>query len=205
MFYQSQHKNIFHIHIPRTAGRYITNIFLGNKFQVNYMNYNEFYEGIEVPHLHYPLYNNLPDVKDSDHFTIVRHPFEKFKSALQVIIKVRDYPIEIYDKLKDKDWLFNFLEHSRVHRQYHQNHFRRQSDFISPKVHIYKFEDGFGVKFIDWMNDKFDLQLTRVNYDFNVFHIPSESESLPNKAEIDPVVEDHIRDYYSKDYENLKY
>ena len=55
------------------------------------------------------------------------------------------------------------------------------------------------------MNDKFDLQLTRVNYDSNVFHIPSESESLPNKAEIDPVVEDHIKDYYSKDYENLKY
>jgi len=101
--------------------------------------------------------------------------------------------------------LFNFLEHSRNYKHYHQNHFRRQIDFISPKAHVYRFEDGFGVEFIDWINDKFNIELERVNYDYEIFYKRSRLESLVNKAEIDPVVEDHIRDYYSKDYENLKY
>ena len=205
MLYSNEKNRIFHIHIPRTAGKYIKNIFFENKFHGSYMYYNEYYKGIEVPHLHYPLYNHLPDVRKSDHFTVVRHPFERFKSAIQVIIKAKDYPMEVYDKLKDKDWLFSFLEHSRNYKHYHQNHFRRQIDFISPKAHVYRFEDGFGVEFIDWINDKFNIELERVHYDYEIFHKRSRLESLVNKAEIDPVVEDHIRDYYSGDYENLKY
>lgn len=192
---------IFHIHIPRTAGRYIKNIFLVNDWSAKFGNFNIIRDGIEVPHFHYPGYNNLYKVKDADHFTVVRDPFERFKSALQVMIKVQDASLTVYEKIKDKEFLFRFLSHNN----YHKNHFRKQSDFISPKTHVYKFEDGLGLEFIDWINDKLDVDLHRVEYKYEIFHTHSKLEGLPNKAEIDPIVEDHIREFYQEDYENFKY
>ena len=206
MLYQKENKSIFHIHIPRTAGRYIKNIFLDNEFTGKYLYYDMYYRGIEVPHLHYPLYNDLPHVEDSNHFTVVRHPFERFKSAMQLLIRAKDYPIQLYDKLKDKDWFFNFLNHSRDRKQYHQNHFRKQSDFISTRTHVYKFEDGLGIEFIDWLNDRLNLDLKRIEYRYETFHpLTVIGEELPNKKDIDPIVEDYIREYYQEDYENFKY
>lgn len=206
MLYQKEYTSIFHVHIPRTAGRYIRNIFLDNKFDGKYLSYDEFYRGIEVPHLHYPLYNDLSYVENSNHFAVVRDPFERFKSSMQLMIRAMNYPVELYDKLKDKDWLFNFLNHSRDYKQYHQNHFRKQSDFISARTHVYKFEDGLGIELIDWLNDRLNLDLNRTEYRYEIFHPHSISgEELPNKKDIDPIVENCIRDYYSDDYENLKY
>ena len=192
---------IFHIHIPRTAGKYIKNVFVVNKWRARFGNYNIQQDNVEVPHLHYPGYTKLYKADVADHFTVVRDPFEKFKSSLQMMIRVQDSDLKIYEKIKDKEFLFRFLSHNN----YHLNRFRKQSDFISPKTHVYKFEDGLGLEFIDWVNDKLDIDLHRVEYKYEIFHPASKPEGRPNKAEIDPIVEDHIREYYREDYENFKY
>ena len=84
MLYSLGSKKIFHVHIPRTAGRYIKEIFLSNSYEVTFANYNYRFYGIEIPHLHYPLYNCLEYVEDSPQFAVVRNPFDRFKSHIKI-------------------------------------------------------------------------------------------------------------------------
>ena len=58
-------------------------------------NYNEFnvsladmrekhnYTGYEIPHLWNPYYFEYEGVKEALHFTVVRNPFDRFKSSLR--------------------------------------------------------------------------------------------------------------------------
>ncbi len=203
MLYCNDKKSIFHIHIPRTGGRYIRTIFTENYFDFYFADFSKTYNGVEIPHLHYPLYNNLEKVEESPHFAIVRDPFEKFKSVIQLTIKKNSYPKEIYEYIKNKDWLLKFLDYSVNVESYRTNFFRPQSDFISPKTKIYKFENGFGPELPKWINNNFDLNIDEKIYEKN--YDQTIIELTPNEKEIDPCVKDTIKEYYAEDYEKFNY
>jgi hypothetical protein len=204
MLFCKDNESIFHVHIPRTGGRYIRELFVYNHFKIYHSNYERFVEGIELPHLHYPLYNYLEGAEESKQFTIVRNPFNKFKSTMNLIIKGREYPIEVYDMLKDKDWLFNFIDYEKTQSDlYKSNTFRPQKEFISEKTKVYKFENGLGENLIEWLNENIDLKLRNAS----VFYQkgPLELKKYKFEQEIDPKVEDLIKEYYAEDYEFFNY
>jgi hypothetical protein len=202
MLFRSNEKIIFHVHIPRTGGRYVKSIFTSNSYQVDYCDFRTLIEGIELPHLHYPLYNLLKEVKETNnHFSIVRDPFERFKSVMQLVIRCRSYPNTIYELIKNKEWLFEFLEYERTINSYFCNFFRHQHEFISDKTMIYKHEDGLGDNFLEWLNDSFSINLEKNNFNYErTFH-----ESLPIEKEIDISVKKSIEEYYEKDYNFFNY
>ena len=63
---------LFHIHIPRTAGRYVREVLQNNGYNITHAEPTIKNEGIEQIHLHYPLYNKYLGVDKFPHFTIVR-------------------------------------------------------------------------------------------------------------------------------------
>jgi len=201
MLYCNNNKNIFHIHIPRTGGRYVRDIFIQNSYNVYHNNFEILVNGIEAPHLHYPLYNLLEGVESAEHFTVVRDPFERFKSSMQLVIKGRQYPLEVYDCIKDKDWLFGFLDYERDIGFYKTNLFRPQYEFISNYTKIYKFEDGLNENIIKWLNNTLTIDLE--NKYFSYFK--GSHEILKNPSKIDNSIKPLIQEYYAKDYEVFNY
>lgn len=201
MLYYSGDKKIFHIHIPRTAGRYIKEIFISNFYEVTFANYSYRFYGIEIPHLHYPLYNFLEDVEDSPHFAIVRNPYDRFKSHIKKIIKANHFDKTIVESMKDKNFLRSFLDNEKYKSMYQSNVLRNQIEFISPKTKIYKFENGFGINYIDWMNENFNLNLKN----FSVSYQKSGEENKNSEIIFDSSIEKTIREYYSEDYEYFNY
>lgn len=208
MLYCNDRTNIFHVHIPRTAGRYIKSLFVENKFDCYFWNYNDTYKGIEVPHLHYPLYNVLEDVEECPHhFTIVRNPYQRFKSLMDLIIVGRQYPDEIYSVLKDKDWLFNFLENEKDISLYKCNSFTSQVDFVSERTKIYKMEDGINKNFVNWINQIFSLDLKNLKIDYDIGGVEPiliNSSTKPSDK-FDPIIEEYIKEYYEEDYKKFNY
>jgi hypothetical protein len=199
---RSLNKKIFHIHIPRTGGRYIREIFQRNNYESHFNEYKIDFCGIEIPHLHYPLYLELNHIEESDHFTVVRNPFEKFKSALQLTIKVREYSEEIYEKIKDKDWLFEFLDLEKKKHSYSTNFFRNQKDFISEKTKIWKIENELDEEYIKWLNSNFNISLKKLN---NIKYQKTTEELLSSEKDICPSVENLIKEYYDEDYDFFNY
>ena len=200
--FKKRDKEVFFIHIPRSSGRYIISLFEKNGYEIFFWNYDEKIGGIEIPHLHYPHYNTYLNVEDKNHFTIVRNPYSKFCSAMNVIHHAHKIPVEEYYKLRDSEYLTSVLNNSRHNISYHNNWYRPQHEFVSEKTHVWKYEDGVESNFIEWLNDIFDLDLK------NSDDIEYEFEGGEKREYIigdDKEIEFNIREYYSKDYEIFKY
>lgn len=200
---------LYHIHIPRTAGRFIKQLFSYNSYELYHTDFGILVEGIEVPHLHYPLYNFLENVEESKKFTVVRNPFDRFKSSIKLLIKARSYGDDIYSYLRDESWLVDFLNYERsVGVSYTGNLFRPQHEFISNDTFVYKYEDGINESFVEWINLhlKTNLKYSEVSYPKSV----NEESENPNSFNyidylIDEKVEKTIKNYYNKDYEVFNY
>lgn len=189
-------EKVFHIHIPRTAGRHTEQIFRSNGFEVTYNNFDYLVEGYELPHLWYPLYNSLP-VHDAKHLVIVRNPVDRFTSCLKNwsenynlspdFLDVDEFDIEDFVQKSLKDYSSFFVP---------------QWKFISDKSFVWKYEFGFGEEFLIWVKRNLNIDL-----DIN---LPVE-EYLKRKYDFvkQPTISDHVsslvKEYYKKDYEIFGY
>lgn len=194
---------IFHIHIPRTGGRYIKEIFKENSYEIYHDDYEQSIYGISITHLHYPLYEWLEEVSDSNHFAIVRDPFTKFASAAHCMIKewYSDMEEHVYSALETKDGLAQFIEYHAATKRYNSNWLRSQHEFISPKTKIYKYEDSLGENFIKWFNNNFSDNIPHREYSY--FGDPKELEK--NMIKENAKIESLIKEYYKDDYKILGY
>lgn len=196
--------SIYHPHIPRTGGRYVTELFDLNNFQVFHRGFEHTVRGIEVPHLHYPLYNFLEEVPDAKKILIVRNPYDRFISSIKTQYFVRSYPSSFFDMISDKDWLFSFLDYEREVDSYITNWFRPQHEYIEKSTLIYKFEDGLDQNFTNWIKANLNIEFNHYN---NISYDISDQEQCANKlnVSINPIVRQHIQEYYHEDYSNLNY
>lgn len=129
-----RHKKVFFTHIPRTGGRFI----LYNLKKNGYLNYGSFCDydwvwGQECCHWTRPTYESLfkEDLKETmPHFGIVRDPLERYLS-------MKSY--EIYPD----DWSFFRVPAAQWYRP--------MVDYVRDDTQIWKFEDGFGDEFQEWM------------------------------------------------------
>jgi hypothetical protein len=150
-------KSALYVHVPKTGGRYIEQIFLLNGFEV----YN-FDEGpaklwelkrCTSQHFHAELLRQTLRVDQFDFvFMTVRHPISRFKS--EYCYSQREHTNDI-DRW-GRQILGTFREDSFVH----DNHIRPQHEFFLPEAAIFKQENGYDDRWISEIETKLDLQMS---------------------------------------------
>ena len=185
-------KRFLFIHIPRTAGRFLEENFKYNGFQDEYEIWNSI-DGIEVAHFHRELYEKYLDVKGIPHITIVRNPIDRFFSA-SIFLK-RIYG-ECQEEMEDVMMFYSMLDNFPLSQGI--NWFRSQLDFISEETNVWKFEDGFGIDFNNWMSQILGVE-------FQVKDVPYKelTTNESNKLERSAKLIDNITSLYRKDIEQL--
>jgi len=188
----SSGKRFLFIHIPRTAGRFLEENFKYNGFQVEYKIWNSI-DGIEVAHFHRELYEKYLDVKGIPHITIVRNPIDRFFSA-SIFLK-RIYG-ECQEEMEDVMMFYSMLDNFPLPEGL--NWFRSQLDFISKETNVWRFEDGFGIDFNNWMSQILGVE-------FQVKDVPYKelTTNESNKLERSAKLLHNVGNLYRKDIEKL--
>ena len=196
ILYKDGKKKIFFIHIPRNAGRYIRQLFLKNGYGISHDQWflGQQKCGIDIAHLHYPLYDLLP-IKNLPIFTIIRNPFDRIKKSLAVQL------IDAAWDLKKEENFYKCIEEHRKQYSYHNNWYRPQCEFLSPNTKLWKFDWGFKDQFCEWLNETFNLNVApaKINLDYEKFSV--------DMVSIPPHIEKYLKDlkpfvkkYYHQDY-----
>jgi len=187
----------FFIHIPRTAGRFlvenlgshgceIVHPFIDSPISLTSPHVKQTIEGIEMMHAHQSIYNKWNKVKDISHFTIVRNPIDRFFSA-------SSRPDLNLSLSYIEDWNNFNKEFSKKH---YRNWFRPQHEFVSSETKIWKYENGFGKDFCNWISDITSFLFTVKSSHYQ--KIETKAKFKKTKALID-----NIKKFYRKDFQLL--
>lgn len=192
-----QHKELdsrfLFVHIPRTAGRFFQTNLEENNFKLEH-NANGSVDGIEVLHFHRELYEKYLNVSDIPHISIIRNPVDRFFGA-SIFLK-RMYGNDIQELMEEETYFFSMLNNFPLTESV--NWYRPQVDFISDKTHLWKYENGFGVDFAEWVSNI-------LNVPFQVYDVPYKklASDESNKLQKTDKLIDNIRKLYRKDFEQL--
>ena len=150
-------KRFLFVHIPRTGGRFIEVNLEKNGWEVEPIDQygiphyqHSFIEDCEIAHFHRDLYEKYCDIEGIEQIAVVRNPVDKFFSASTYLITV--YGKEIQEKLEDYDEMVSIIENFPMSETL--SWWRPQVDFVTDTTHIWKFEDGLGTNFGDWVSEK---------------------------------------------------
>lgn len=187
----------FFIHIPRTAGRFIEKNLESQGWvwddKINVSNMYQSVGGIELAHFHREYYQQYLDVKNIPHVSIIRNPIDRFISASFFITHI--YGNDIQKLMEDSTGFFSMIENYPISES--RNWFRNQVDFLSEDTHTWKFENGFGDNFSDWLSGVLEVE---VSMDSNLKYT-QRNES--NKLDRTPALIDNIRQLYRQDIGQL--
>ena len=190
-------KRFFFIHIPRTAGRFIEKNLESQGWvwddKINVSNMYHSVDGIELAHFHKEYYQQHLDVKNIPHVSIIRNPIDRFISASFFITHI--YGNDIQKLMEDSMGFFSMIENYPISES--RNWFRNQVDFLSEDTHTWKFENGFGDNFSDWLSGVLEVE---VSMDSNLKYT-QRNES--NKLDRTPALIDNIRQLYRQDIGQL--
>ena len=194
---------VYHIHIPRTGGRFVTQTLVKNNYAV-YFSEEPFLYGIHPMHLHYPLYEYLDGVTEAIQFAVVRNPVSRFKSKISSLILKRNYDQNQIDKFDDYDYFYNFICYEDLTAHWHNNWFRPQKDFIGESTKIWKFENGLTKNFRDWYYDLTGDILEDKEYSY---WGDEETELNPKRKEykMSNKLIQNVEEYYKEDFEIFNY
>ena len=186
-------KRFLFAHIPRTGGRFFEENLKHNDCIVEQDNLWKSVEGIEVAHFHRELYEKYLDVKRIPHITIVRNPIDRFFSA-SIFLK-RIYG-ECQEEMEDVMMFYSMLDNFPLSQGI--NWFRSQLDFISEETNVWRFEDGFGIDFNNWMSQILGVE-------FQVKDVPYKelTTNESNKLERSAKLLHNVGNLYRKDIEQL--
>ena len=187
-------RNIYFVHIPRTAGRFIRNTLIQNGHNViQYGSYESHYRGKETLHLTYPEYHDFLNNYALKKFSVVREPVDRFISMIT------------------KNWMFNKEKIDKMFRSQEDfdqtisneilnnpsNWFVPQINFVDHNTKIWKFEDNFKDEFVEWMMYNFNIKIDKLG---------SSDEGVEmNKIILNKEKIKYIQNYYYKDYKLFNY
>lgn len=196
--------SLYHVHIPRTGGRFITQMLMSNNYEVFHADKALHLYGIQCFHLHYPLYEYLEGVKQSIQIAVVRNPLDRFRSEISNIFIKRKYTPEEMLRIEDYDHFTYLIEYERMTHHYYKNWFRPQNEFIGPDNLIWRFEDGLGKPFRDWIYELTGDKLEDKSYSY---YGDEEVELNPERKafELTDKMKANVIRYYEKDMELLNY
>jgi|TARA_R100001530_G_C4286395_1_gene146915 hypothetical protein len=199
-------EKFFFIHIPRTAGRFLSTNFLRNHYSVehhltkervkdldNYLTSVWIPEKIEILHSHYPVYSKWKSVKDLSSIAIVRNPIDRFFSASGVYAQVAS-------QSSFEDWTTCkniFSKHRLIDVA---NWWRPQHEFVSPHTKIWKYEDGFGEKFCEWINKILPVHFSIKTHVYDKREYDQAPGLIKTKA-----LTDNIKKFYHQDFDKFNY
>ena len=150
-------KRFLFVHIPRTGGRFIEVNLEKNGWEVEPIDQygiphyqHSFIDDCEIAHFHRDLYEKYCDIEGIEQIAVVRNPVDKFFSASTYLITV--YGKEVQEKLEDYDEMVSIIKNFPMSETL--SWWRPQVDFITDTTHIWKFEDGLGTDFGDWLGEK---------------------------------------------------
>lgn len=181
------------IHIPRTAGRFFQSNLKRNNFKLDH-NANGSIGGIEVLHFHRDLYEKYLDVDEIPHISIIRNPIDRFFGASSFLKRM--YGEDIQSLVEDELYFFSMLDNFPLTESV--NWYRPQVDFISEKTHIWKYENGFGEDFEEWISSILQVP-------FKMYDVPYKKLSYDesNKLERTDKLIDNVRKLCRRDIEQL--
>ena len=192
--YPNPTKRFLFVHIPRTAGRFLEENFKENGFEAEQILW-KIVDGIEVAHFHNELYlKHFDDLGSIPHFTIVRNPVDRFMSCS--IFLTRMYGDDIQEAMEDPMMFGSMLQNFPLTQAV--NWFRPQIDFLTDDTNIWKFEDGFGSDFDEWVSEIVGVEYTTKD-------VPYEKLAYgeTKKLEKTDKLVNNIMSLYRKDYEYL--
>jgi len=198
MLLKKNNVEIFFVHIPRTAGRYVSNLFINNNFKSIQLDSYEKYNGIEERHLHHDLLKCFDKYNKSKKFTIIRNPLERFISSVTI-----DMGLNKNHKSFDFSLIENIIEYVDLNKSrysFHNNWFRSQHEFISKDCKIWRYEDGFGDSFVKFIKNSFNIkiELCEVNWKHSY-------DDVFEKINITQEIKKAIKKIYSEDYRIFNY
>ena len=187
-------KRFLFVHIPRTAGRFLEENFVENGFESEQILWKSV-EGIEVAHFHNELYlKYFDDLGSIPHFTIVRNPIDRFMSCS--IFLTRMYGEDIQEAMEDPVMFHSMLENFPLTQAV--NWFRPQMDFITDDTNIWKFEDGFGSDFDEWLSEVLGVEYKTKNVTYDKLDT-DETKKLEKSAKL----VNNITSLYRQDIDQL--
>ena len=191
-------KKFFFAHIPRCGGRFLEqNLLHNNNFvwwdglPVDYM--YGVYKGIELAHFHREYYEEYLRVNNLPHIAIVRNPLDRFISASIYLKKCYG---ECQELMEDENYFYSMLGNFPCDESV--NWFRPQVDFLSDKIHVWKFEDGLGDEFSSWISGIVGIDIS-LDQDIEYFKYSYEH----NRLDKTPKLIDNINQLYKRDYEKI--
>ena len=192
--YPNPTKRFLFVHIPRTAGRFLEENFKENGFEAEQILWKSV-DGIEVAHFHNELYlKHFDDLGSIPHFTIVRNPVDRFMSCS--IFLTRMYGDDIQEAMEDPMMFGSMLQNFPLTQAV--NWFRPQIDFLTDDTNIWKFEDGFGSDFDEWVSEIVGVEYTTKDVPYEKLAY-GETKKLKKTAKL----VNNIMSLYRKDYEYL--
>ena len=187
-------KRFLFIHIPRTAGRFLEENFVENGFESEQIIWKSV-DGTEIAHFHNELYlKHFDDLGSIPHFTIVRNPIDRFMSCS--IFLTRMYGDDIQEAMEDPMMFGSMLQNFPLSQAV--NWFRPQMDFITDDTNIWKFEDGFGSDFDEWLSGVLGVEYKTKSVTYDKLDT-DETKKLEKTAKL----VNNIMSLYRKDYEYL--
>ena len=192
--YPNPTKRFLFVHIPRTAGRFLEENIEENGFEPEQVIWKSV-DGIEVAHFHNELYlKHFDDLGSIPHFTVVRNPIDRFFSC-SIFLK-RMYGDDIQEAMEDPMMFHSMLENFPLTQAV--NWFRPQVDFLTDDTNIWKFEDGFGTDFDEWMSEILGVEYETKDVPYDKLDT-DETKKLEKSAKL----VNNIMSLYRKDYEYL--
>ena len=192
--YPNPTKRFLFVHIPRTAGRFLEENFKENGFEPEQILWKSV-DGIEIAHFHNELYQkHFDDLGSIPHFTIVRNPIDRFMSCS--IFLTRMYGEDIQEMMEDPMMFGSMLQNFPLTQAV--NWFRPQMDFITDDTNIWKFEDGFGSDFDEWLSEILGVEYKTKDVPYNELST-NETKKLEKTAKL----VNNITGLYRKDIEQL--
>ena len=192
--YPNPTKRFLFVHIPRTAGRFLEENFKENGFEPEQILWKSV-DGIEIAHFHNELYlKHFDDLGSIPHFTIVRNPIDRFMSCS--IFLTRMYGEDIQEMMEDPMMFSSMLENFPLTQAV--NWFRPQMDFITDDTNIWKFEDGFGSDFDEWLSEVLGVE-------YKTKDVPYEKLAYGETKKLEKTAKlvNNITALYRKDIEQL--
>ena len=190
----TDNKKIFFIHIPRTAGRALSEWFVQNNFNIEHYDWNHLINDNPVGHLCYPDYNLLPGVKDVFKFAVVRDPLDRFTSMCRIV----DYD---FNKIKTKEDFKNAIEDLKKQTK-GMNWFTPQHYFIDKKTVWWKLEAKFERVFVEWLALP---SYGNVKLEGKIGDYPKEDYDSKPLPLLSIEVKNLVKEYYKEDYERFNY
>jgi hypothetical protein len=205
-------KKIHFIHIPRTGGRYISKLFEINGFVVQNGDIKspKLIDGVLAIHLYNPLYKVFSDYNERIEFCVVRNPFDKFISSIS---QMHLYHKIDYNYILESEEKFNtFINEEIEISSKHNCWFLEQNKFISEKTKIWKYENGFGKDFLEWIEFNLGVEINNTTfgkeiYNKNIWNDEYEEKLWDKKYKFNDMnlAEKYIKNFYKKDYKIFEY